>query len=460
MPKTDYDRAVTQVKRRTRGTNREKSTALYESLKERGTAVEPGTTSDSIIEQFKAQEDASMDKQAQELTKQPTSGEDEGYYVKVTYNKYGIQLSGTENLKKAVAKDQSGEFAHDRQLDDIWSLMEDLFSNGWEHVYPEDIGALTDGEIFSDPNGNVYWHERYPIEDAAEELRKGGTVDMQYGGNLFEDEEKIEPNPDQMELPMTSSKKQATGEMSQAEADDPEAWPMHHAIADALGGKVKAFDQYQGPYILIGSEVRGRGVYAPAIPMKGTVRLWIQTVGEGEELQVYNEDNEKLSQTFFWDDNEAAIEAAKEVLGTEETKESSEKTAAPPHGGEQQGGYGNHPVVEMLWDSLKRDPSNKDRVQTGWGTKTKQGLVLSVARALKDSPVKEASKKAAKGPVDESGRPIAGRERYPEFKPLVDKVVALTIRAIQADADKIESEMPYKQQFVLEEVINQLKERV
>ena len=32
-------------------------------------------------------------------------------------------------------------------------------------------------------------------------------------------------------------------------------------------------------------------------------------------------------------------------------------------------------IVELLWDSLKRDPEHKDRRQTGWGTKTQVGLV-------------------------------------------------------------------------------------
>jgi hypothetical protein len=31
-------------------------------------------------------------------------------------------------------------------------------------------------------------------------------------------------------------------------------------------------------------------------------------------------------------------------------------------------------IVELLWDSLKRDPEHRDRRQTGWGTKTKTGL--------------------------------------------------------------------------------------
>lgn len=39
-----------------------------------------------------------------------------------------------------------------------------------------------------------------------------------------------------------------TGEMSQSEVTR-EAYPLHFAIADRLGGEVRAFDQYQGPYV-------------------------------------------------------------------------------------------------------------------------------------------------------------------------------------------------------------------
>ena len=37
-------------------------------------------------------------------------------------------------------------------------------------------------------------------------------------------------------------------------------------------------------------------------------------------------------------------------------------------------------VIDLLWDSLKRDPEHKDRRQTGWGTKTKVGLLASLHR--------------------------------------------------------------------------------
>ena len=55
-----------------------------------------------------------------------------------------------------------------------------------------------------------------------------------------------------------------TGEMHRSEVT-PEAYPTHFAIARALGGTVEPFDQYQGPYVCIGRDVRaGSGVYALA----------------------------------------------------------------------------------------------------------------------------------------------------------------------------------------------------
>lgn len=118
--------------------------------------------------------------------------------------------------------------------------------------------------------------------------------------------------------------KVATGEMSQEELDATgrEEWPLHYAIADALGGTVKAFDQYQGPYVLIGSEIRGQGVYAPATRMEGVVRLWISSEN-GYEGVVYNEDNEKQSTPFSLNGptaEEEAVVAAEEVLGAAKSK--------------------------------------------------------------------------------------------------------------------------------------------
>lgn len=35
-------------------------------------------------------------------------------------------------------------------------------------------------------------------------------------------------------------------------------------------------------------------------------------------------------------------------------------------------------LLEFLWNFMKRDPIHKDRVLTGWGSKTRQGLVASI----------------------------------------------------------------------------------
>ena len=130
------------------------------------------------------EKDAAMEKLA--ATPQPTSGEDKGFYVIVNYNKYGIKLIATPEIKDIAENTGNAR-------PDIYDLMEDFLQNGWETVNPEDIGALTSGELISDPNGNVYWHERYQIEDMVEELQKGQTVLMQYGGNLFDEEQEIAP---------------------------------------------------------------------------------------------------------------------------------------------------------------------------------------------------------------------------------------------------------------------------
>ena len=37
-------------------------------------------------------------------------------------------------------------------------------------------------------------------------------------------------------------------------------------------------------------------------------------------------------------------------------------------------------IVSVFWDFLKKDPEHKDRRQTAWGTKTKQGLAATIKR--------------------------------------------------------------------------------
>ncbi len=57
-------------------------------------------------------------------------------------------------------------------------------------------------------------------------------------------------------------------------------------------------------------------------------------------------------------------------------------------------------------------------------------------------------------------KPLHGLERYPEFKKLVATMSANICKKINAESKKIKSEMPYKAQFLLEEIIKDLQDRV
>ena len=71
------------------------------------------------------------------------------------------------------------------------------------------------------------------------------------------------------------------GEMTQV---NPDEWPIHRAVADALGGRLRRFDQYQGPYI----EWEGRRLF-----LHHPEKMWRALIlGEG---WVYGMDNEEYA---------------------------------------------------------------------------------------------------------------------------------------------------------------------
>jgi len=45
-------------------------------------------------------------------------------------------------------------------------------------------------------------------------------------------------------------------------------------------------------------------------------------------------------------------------------------------------------IYELLWDYLKRDYEHSDRKQTGWGTKTFEGLVACIERIAEEDNLK------------------------------------------------------------------------
>lgn len=52
------------------------------------------------------------------------------------------------------------------------------------------------------------------------------------------------------------------------------------------------------------------------------------------------------------------------------------------------------------------------------------------------------------------------KTRYPELKTIAESIADATIKAINAAVQRVESEMPYKAQWVLEETIKILESRV
>ncbi|KKL89015.1 hypothetical protein LCGC14_1918890 [marine sediment metagenome] len=104
-----------------------------------------------------------------------------------------------------------------------------------------------------------------------------------------------------------------TGEMFSSDVT-PEAYPLHFAIAEALGGTVQPFDQYQGPYVLIGEDIRaGDEPYAVAVQGLGVVRLWLIDESASLNPSIYNEASGR-STPFLYNNTNSAIEAAQSVL--------------------------------------------------------------------------------------------------------------------------------------------------
>ena len=96
-----------------------------------------------------------------------------------------------------------------------------------------------------------------------------------------------------------------TGEMTTV---DREEWPTHFAIAEAVGGTVQPFDVYQGPYIVVGADMRvGTPPYQLAVQHMGVIRLWLTDEG------VYREDTDALILCIPWDE-ESAVSAAIEAM--------------------------------------------------------------------------------------------------------------------------------------------------
>ena len=120
-----------------------------------------------------------------------------------------------------------------------------------------------------------------------------------------------------------------TGEMYHIDQDGKDdsgnEWEMHAAIAKALradgyDATLQPFDQYQGPYILVGKDIRvGASSYALAVQNMGVIRLWLTPADTEDqysetEVVVYREDADTISEPFWWNDTESAIDCALELM--------------------------------------------------------------------------------------------------------------------------------------------------
>ena len=107
-----------------------------------------------------------------------------------------------------------------------------------------------------------------------------------------------------------------TGEMpyinpETGEDSNGEFWPMQLAVAKAIGGTLKPFDVYQGPYIVVGGDLTvGNSPYAIPVQNLSIIRLWIGDDDKG--TFVYREDIDHAKYIFPCEHD--AIEAAKELL--------------------------------------------------------------------------------------------------------------------------------------------------
>ena len=106
-----------------------------------------------------------------------------------------------------------------------------------------------------------------------------------------------------------------TGEMSwideKGNDSNGDCYELHAKVAEAIGGKLRPFDVYQGPYIVVGEDyTMGQRPYK--LPCIGSIRLWL--LGEEGFFTWYREDTETESNVFWEKDIVEAIEAAKTLL--------------------------------------------------------------------------------------------------------------------------------------------------
>ena len=109
-----------------------------------------------------------------------------------------------------------------------------------------------------------------------------------------------------------------TGEMysinAKGEDSNGDVWRTHAVVARAVKGTLKPFDVYQGPYIVVGQDIRaGCAPYAMPVRGLGVIRLWLNTE-DGVIGTIWREDTETESDPFWCEDTRAACREARKIL--------------------------------------------------------------------------------------------------------------------------------------------------
>ncbi len=175
------------------------------------------------------------------------------YYgtVNMSSDEHGVTLSAGDDFDTdELAKDleEKGEIAL------TYDFFEDLVSNsGWNHVSPEDIGALTEAPILGDDvnyddhgnlegTGNIYWYPNYQIRSYFEDL-------IEEGETFFERAADESPSYNE-EMDKESSKK--TAEEPEDDLSNLSDKELHEKVKRDLGEsedvdeKVQALAEFLG----------------------------------------------------------------------------------------------------------------------------------------------------------------------------------------------------------------------
>ena len=111
----------------------------------------------------------------------------EGRYATLVEGENGLTIKLNDAGKEELAENAQNH-PDWTDVSHVVELLEDFTGNGWQWLNAEDIGALTgceliltdDGTIEDNGkvtvHGSIWWHERYAVENASEELQERGEV--------------------------------------------------------------------------------------------------------------------------------------------------------------------------------------------------------------------------------------------------------------------------------------------